>query len=74
METIAAGCATVLFVCTVFNYIVIKPLKGLIDNVSDMVKSIQNDLKLYNVQREETEKRVSILEVRVSEIEKKIEK
>jgi hypothetical protein len=39
-----------------------------------MVKSIQNDLKLYNVQREETEKRVSILEVKVTEIEKKIEK
>jgi hypothetical protein len=74
METIAAGCATVLFVCGAFNYIVIQPLKNLINNLSDMVKSIQNDLKLYNVQREETEKRVSILEVKVTEIEKKIEK
>lgn len=71
METIAAGVTVVVFICTAFNYLVIAPLKRLIVDLSKVVESIQRDLRLYNTQREETEKRVSILEVKVEALEKK---
>ena len=74
METIAAGISIVIFICTAFNYIVITPLKNLIVNLGKVVESIQRDLQIYNSQREQTEKRVAIIEVKIEELEKKIDK
>ena len=68
VESVAAGCAIIVFICSAFNFIVIKPLKQLIVNLSKVVENIQRDLQIYNTQREDIERRVSILEVKVDKL------
>ena len=71
IETIASTVTVVIFICGAFNYIVITPLKTLISSLAKVVEGIQRDMQYNDRRRETTDNRITALEVKVEEIEKR---
>ena len=74
IETVSYFTTVIMFTCLSFNYIVIRPLKNLIIQLSKVVESIQQDLKRYDLQREISEKKILILESELHELKKQHDK
>ncbi|WP_196606485.1 hypothetical protein [Pectinatus frisingensis] len=55
----------ITLICTIFYVLIIKPLRGTIDELKDLIKDVRKDLKDESDKRQNIEVRLSLCEEKI---------